>query len=370
MAGTVKILIGDVRNQLRSVAGGSVRCCITSPPYWGLRDYRIAGQLGLEATPRAYVEALVAVFRELWRVLADDGTLWLNLGDSYSNCGKWGGYSGGKNAHSTNGGEGYRSRRGKNAKSTPGAEFDGPNRKAIPGLKPKDLCMIPAHVAIGLQADGWFLRSQIIWAKPNGMPGSQDDRPTSSYESIFLLAKGQKYFSDFDSIRTPPRESTMIRNAQNVQAQAGSHRANGGSRAERPMKSVIRQRGAKRPRAGFASHWDQISRREQQATPATIRDVWFIAPARSAEEHFAVMPEEVARRCILAGSEEGDTVIDPFFGSGTVGVVASALDRHCVGIELNPEFAALAKRRLRRGYDPAPRPIVLSGQKKLFDEVL
>lgn len=174
--------------------------------------------------------------------------------------------------------------------------------------------MAPARVAIMLQEDGWCLRDRVIWAKPNGMPGSQQDRCTSSYEEIFMLTKSADYECDFDAIKTPPRESTLIRTAQDVQAQAGSHRANGGAKTNGPMKACggvsdgdrrDNQRGHSRRHAGFNDRWDAMERREQQAKPAMMRNVWFVAPARYKDAHFAVMPEEIARRCILAGSQVG-----------------------------------------------------------------
>lgn len=296
---------------------------------------------------------MVGVFAEVWRVLADDGTLWLNIGDSY-------------NAH-----PGQRKTTDKvGAKQETNGGSNTIGSRHVASLKPKDLCMIPARLAMGLQTAGWYLRSNIIWAKPNGMPGSQDDRPTSSHESIFLLSKQDRYFSDFDAIKTPPRESSLIRTAQDVQAQAGSHRANGGAKTNGPMKAVgvktDKQRGHSRKHAGFNARWDQMEKTEQQSKPAMIRDVWFIAPANYDEAHFAVMPEELAPRCILAGSREGDTVLDPFTGSGTTAVVAKALDRNFIGTELNPEYVPMAMRRIKRGYDPTPRVSVLAGQATLF----
>jgi DNA modification methylase len=204
-------------------------------------------------------------------------------------------------------------------------------------------------LAFALRSDGWWLRQEVIWAKPNGMPGSQEDRCTSSHESVFQLTKSATYYSDFDAIKTPPRESTMVRMAQDIQAQAGSHRANGGEKTNGPMKAVEKkdkQRGHSRVHAGFNERWDQMEREQQQSQPATMRDVWFISPASFEEAHFAVMPEELARRCILAGSKVGDTILDPFCGSGTTGVVALRYHRDFIGIELNPEYGEMAERRI------------------------
>lgn len=310
---------------------GSVDCCVTSPPYWGLRDYGVDGQLGLEATPEEYVAKMVAVFAEVRRVLRESGTLWLNLGDSYATgAGSVGDCPGG----------GRQGERWKGATTSP-------NRMPIPGLKPKDLCMIPSRVAMALQADGWYLRSEIVWAKPNGMPGSQDDRCTSSHEMVYMLTKSRRYWSDFDAIKTPPRESSLVRLAQSVQLQAGSNRANGGAKTNGPMRARPgKQRGHGRRHAGFNDRWDAMSMDEQMSAPVMMRDVWFVPPECFKGAHFAVMPQEIARRCILAGCPDGGVVMDPFMGSGTVGVVAAKYSRDFVGIELNPEYVEIAKARI------------------------
>ena len=318
------ILIGDVLDRLRKLPDESVQCVVTSPPYWGLRDYKCAGQIGLEKTPEMYIAKMIAVFAEVRRVLRCDGTLFLNVGDSYA-------------ASSSSNHE-----RGK---------AGGPDKSTLAavGLKPKDVIGIPWKLAFALRSDGWWLRQEVIWAKPNGMPGSQEDRCTSSHESVFQLTKSATYYSDFDAIKTPPRESTMVRMAQDIQAQAGSHRANGGEKTNGPMKAVEKkdkQRGHSRVHAGFNERWDQMEREQQQSQPATMRDVWFISPASFEEAHFAVMPEELARRCILAGSKVGDTILDPFCGSGTTGVVALRYHRDFIGIELNPEYGEMAERRI------------------------
>ena len=334
------ILIGDVLDRLRKLPDESVQCVVTSPPYWGLRDYKCAGQIGLEKTPEMYIAKMVAVFAEVRRVLRDDGTLWLNIGDSYA--------SGKGTCYNPGGGE---TSLGQDRKAEGVHPLDRGNKSTLAavGLKPKDLVGIPWMLAFALRADGWYLRQDIIWAKPNGMPGSQEDRCTSSHESVFQLTKSATYYSDFDAIKTPPRESTMVRMAQDIQAQAGSHRANGGEKTNGPMKAVEKkdkQRGHSRVHAGFNERWDQMEREQQQSQPATMRDVWFISPASFEEAHFAVMPEELARRCILAGSKVGDTILDPFCGSGTTGVVALRYHRDFIGIELNPEYGEMAERRI------------------------
>lgn len=275
-----------------------------------------------------FVNEIVGVFREMRRTLREDGTAWLNLGDCYANDGKWGGHTGGKHVKAL-----HCSPIGRNKKYT--------------GLKPKDLIGIPWRVAFALQADGWWLRAAIIWAKPNGMPGSQDDRPTSSYEMVFQLSRAARYWSDFDAIKTPPRESTLIRTAQNIQAQAGSHRANGGAKTNGAMKAVGgKQRGHSRRHDGFNDRWDAMEKGQQQAAPAMIRDVWFVPPASYKGGHFAVMPDEIARRCILAGCPPQGVVLDPFGGVGTTGLVADRLGRSAVLCELNPDYAEEARARI------------------------
>jgi DNA modification methylase len=333
------LLKGHALDRLREMPDESVHCCVTSPPYWGLRDYGVDGQIGMEKTPAEYLANLVAVFAEVRRILRKDGTCWVNLGDSYCSTDKWGG---GKSGNT-----------GKHTVSDTGkvASWAVRSKKpAILGVKPKDLMGMPWRLAFALQDDGWWLRQDIIWAKPNCMPGSQEDRCTSSHEYVFMFTKAANYWSDFDAIKTPPRESSLIRTAQNLQLQAGSHRANGGGKTNGPMKAVgvrvDKQRGHSRAHAGFNDRWDAMDKDEQQSRPAMMRDVWFVPPASYDGAHFAVMPEEVARRCILAGCPEGGTVIDIFNGSGTTGLAALANRRHYLGIELNADYVAMSEERL------------------------
>lgn len=327
---STRIIVGDVRERIKNIAAESVHCVVTSPPYFGLRDYGMDAQIGLEPTPDAYVAELVLLSREIRRVLKNNGTFWLNLGDSYQNAK---GQSGGIDPKQPARRHGLR-----------------PQDVTIEGLKPKDLIGVPWLVAFALRADGWYLRDAIIWAKPNGMPGSQEDRCTSSYEMIFQFSKSRVYWSDFDAIKTPPRESTMVRTAQDVQAQAGSHRANAGGKTNGTMKAVggnvDKQRGHGRQHAGFNARWNGMEKSEQQAKPATMRNVWFIVPAQFKGAHFATFPPEIPRRCISAGCPVGGTVLDPFFGAGTTALVAAESGRHCIGFELNPEYAEIARKRL------------------------
>jgi DNA modification methylase len=304
------ILLGDCRATLPTLDAGSVRCCVTSPPYWGLRDYGCDGQIGLEKTPDAYVAEIVAVFREVRRVLADDGTLWLNLGDSYAQSGKggnpvvseWAGFVGNKD---------------REASAQPRA------LKALDiGLKPKDLVGIPWRVAFALQADGWYLRSDIIWHKPNPMPESVTDRPTKAHEYVFLLSKNQKYFYDADAI-----------------AEAATFAGKVVSLGE---KSLSR---------GQATGANVAASGNGTASSVTVKDtrnartVWTIPTQPTPDAHFATFPEALAERCILAGSAQGDTVLDPFFGSGTVGKVAERLGRKWIGCELNPAYVGIAEKK-------------------------
>jgi DNA modification methylase len=347
---------------LSTLPEGSVQTCVTSPPYLGLRDYGVAGQIGLETTPEAYLAEMVAVFREVRRVLRDDGTLWLNLGDSYA--GSWGAQSRGgpPSASSTLRGNGHVGG-GPKLKGLSSVQIEAaPKRtrtgstKHLSGIKPKDLLMIPARVALALQADGWWLRSDIIWAKPNPMPESIFDRPTSAHEHVFLLSKRASYYYDADAIREPPSEALLRQIAEGYAGRDTKDFANGGAQSASSTKSRIiegarrkidKQRGHGRRHDGFNDRWDSLSKAEQMACGSNARNVWSIATQPYSGAHFAVMPEEIARRCILAGSKPGDAILDPFGGAGTTGLVADRLGRNAVLIELNPQYADMARERLR-----------------------
>lgn len=321
---SVRIVIGDVRQKLADLPSESVDCCVTSPPYYGLRDYGVSGQIGLEPTPDTYIQELVSVFREVRRVLKSNGTLWLNLGDSYA-AGKSGRDDSGENGRFA------------------GPRIEPKQRKAPLGFKPKDLLMIPARVALALQADGWWLRSEIIWAKPNPMPESVTDRPTSSHEKIYLLAKSERYYFDAEAVAEPAIYSGLM--GQDPSGFKDPKKFNG--------KHSDKQRGHARRHAGFNERWDQMSREEQCSGTRNIRnyeaapEVWNIATRPFAEAHFATFPPELALRCIKAGSPKGGTVLDPFGGAGTTGLVADRLERSAILVELNPEYAALAEKRIR-----------------------
>jgi DNA modification methylase len=359
---TCRLLIGDVRETLAQVPDGSVQTCVTSPPFWGLRDYGTAtweggnpdcehgerrwdgpkqtqgamsghaakrdrldrerchcgatrkdSQLGLEPTPEEYVANMVAVFREVRRVLRDDGVLWLNLGDSYCS-------------------------------TAPGTQGDPLNRRGIlagvserradasrkhrpetpPGLKPKDLVGIPWRVAFALQADGWYLRSAIVWHKPNPMPESVTDRPTSSYEHVFLLAKSASYYYDADAIAEPQSEASL----EDHRKRKPSERSNGAAPDRGPGDQGLRMNGV------------------MTSGTRNARNVWTITTKPYSSAHFATFPPELAERCIKAGSKPGDTVLDPFAGSGTTGMVATGHGRRAVLCELNPAYADLIVERV------------------------
>jgi DNA modification methylase len=322
---------GDCRDVLRTLPEQSVQTCVTSPPYFGLRDYGAAGQRGAEATPDEFVAALVEDFRQVRRVLRDDGTVWLNLGDSYASSPP-GIQSGARYRTSTLKG------------NAPGLSSDGRlaletagklDTSRLPGVKQKDLIGIPWMVAFALRADGWYLRSEIIWHKPNPMPESVTDRPTRAHEQVLLLSKQPRYFYDADAIAEP----AIGQNA---------HDLTGPARAGVPGQSD--QRGSREWRVEKEADDGNVA--EFVATPTrNRRDVWTVATQPYAGAHFATFPPKLIEPCILAGSREGDTVLDPFAGAGTTGLVALRHGRSFVGCELSPEYADLARRRI---IDDAP----------------
>jgi DNA modification methylase len=306
------VVCGDALTALSGMKASSVQCCVTSPPYWGLRDYGVEGQLGLERTPEEYVAKMVEVFREVRRVLADDGTLWLNLGDSYA----VGGTGAAPSTKST------LSRHGPDGRSPYlDALSAGKPRKAS-DLKPKDLVGIPWRVAFALQADGWWLRSDIIWSKPNPMPESVTDRPTKAHEYIFLLSKASTYYYDADAIREPHVRVWDEGNGGNLKV--GGQRAVG--------LTALHKHGGDYPLP------NPLGRNR--------RSVWHVTTTPFPDAHFATFPPKLIEPCILAGCPVGGTVLDPFTGSGTTGSVANALNRNFVGIELNPTYAAMARKRI------------------------
>lgn len=264
--GSGQIIVGDTLIELRKISDRTFQSCVTSPPYWGLRDYGIPNQIGAESKLEDYIQKLVEVFREVRRTLMDDGTLWLNIGDAY-----------------TSGGRTWRDSDKKNKGRAMNYRAPTPD-----GLKPKDLIGIPWRVAFALQSDGWYLRSEIVWYKPNAQPESVKDRPARAHEHIFVLTKSEKYFYNHEAVR---------------------------------------EKG-------------------DNGLPRNLRSVWQVNTEPFPEAHFATFPRALIVPCILAGSKPNSQILDPFFGSGTVGVVSAALSRKFIGIELSPEYARIAQRRL------------------------
>jgi DNA modification methylase len=371
----ITIYNGNAREVLAELPADSVQCCVTSPPYWGLRDYGAAGQIGLEAEYPAYVRALADVFRELRRVLRPDGTLWLNLGDSYATGAgkvgecpgggeqgeKWKGYRGDRPASGKHGAwEGKHPGRLKqnglntNSGAAMGPEIQ-PNRMPQPGLKAKDLCGIPWRVAFALQEDGWYLRSDIIWHKPNPMPESTKDRPTKTHEYLFLMSRSRKYYYNAAAIAEKATGGAHDR-GEAIPGPKSLYSPNGFVRdrnqySDRPKSRDNFARDTKEadvPGASCRQH-----RSERTPTFATgrrnKRSVWTIPTQAFPEAHFATFPEDLVTPCILAGSPPGGLIIDPFSGAGTVGVVARRNGNPYIGIELNPEYCEMQKRRLRQG---------------------
>lgn len=376
---TVDIRTGDCLEILRTLEAESVNCCVTSPPYWGLRDYgtgtweggdpecdhknpaigkptwgpgstgsstlrgkptndshsregfkgcecprcgarRIDSQLGLEPTPEEYVGRMVEVFREVRRVLREDGTMWLNLGDSYA--GSWGAQSRGENSQLAN-----RSVSSQQILAAPQRVNTGSWVAAHPTIKPKDLIGIPWMVAFALRTDGWYLRSDIIWHKPNPMPESVTDRPTKSHEYLFLLSKSQRYYYDAEAIEESVTDATLDRYKSGYNGFM--------SRVQQASPVDTRTQGMD----SAATHLTKTRNK---------RSVWTIPTQPYPKAHFATFPEKLVEPCILAGCPEEGTVLDPFLGSGTTALVAHRLGRNCIGIELNPEYVALAEERFQQ----------------------
>jgi DNA modification methylase len=324
---------------------GCVQCVVTSPPYFGLRDYGTANQIGLEPTPDAYVQQLVAVFREVRRVLKDDGVLWLNLGDSYTGRGKGGNPEVGKQA-TNRGSQSVGVLYGKVGDTARQAAVTNVTRNVF-DLGPKQLLGIPWRVAFALQADGWYLRADIVWSKPNPMPESVRDRPTKAHEYIFLLTKSARYYYDAAAIREPFASSTLEQFEKPYTGQGTKDYAVSGVQNPSDLKRRMtdKQRGHSRRHAGFNDRWDAMEKAQQQANGANKRSVWTVPTMPYSGAHFATMPEKLVEPCILAGSRLGDRVFDPFIGSGTVGAVAQRLGRRWVGLDLNPAYHELAKQR-------------------------
>lgn len=326
---------GSALDVLKTFNDKHFQMCVTSPPYWGLRDYGVSGQMGLEKTPDEYVAGMVEVFAQVRRVLKDDGTLWLNLGDSYAAGG-----SGGASAKSTlNGGHGHYSENDKVCQMQ--AKLFA-RKASSSGLKPKDLVGIPWRVAFALQADGWYLRQDIIWHKPNPMPESVRDRCTKAHEYIFLLSKSPKYYFDVDAIKEP-----------SVGGWKGSE-FHTGKTSEHQLGRAQKARGGKVTGRGLSGQYGQAKGNDRDNSGGfpnpegtrQKRSVWSVTSKPFKGAHFATFPPDLIEPCILAGSAMGDTVLDPFFGAGTTGLVALKHGRNYIGIELNPAYVAIAQERL------------------------
>lgn len=297
-----KIYQGHCLDVLKTMPDASVNTVVTSPPYWGLRDYGVSGQIGLENSIEEYVSALVDVFREIKRILKDDGTLWLNLGDAYAGSGKGAWSEKDKQKHVY----------------VPDSQSAQTQLNSIPqGLKAKDLIGLPWRVAFALQADGWYLRQDIIWHKPNPMPESVQDRPTRAHEYIFLMSKQSKYYYNHEAIKIPSKNPIDDRGAR-------------GNKKRTPTQLINGIRGS------------------GVYPKANKRSVWQVPTKPFKEAHFAVYPEGLIEPCILAGCPKDGVVLDPFFGSGTSGLVALKHSRNFVGIELNPEYIKIAEKRLSK----------------------
>lgn len=309
-----RIICEDALAVLRELPSASVNMCVTSPPYYGLRDYGVDGQIGVEDTPFEYVRRLTEIFREVKRVLRDDGTLWLNIADSYAGSGK--GIWNKSEAEKTDCKNNY-------------LPDDNTAIKPMPtvwdGIKAKDMIGIPWMLAFALRADGWYLRSDIIWSKPNCLPENVKDRPTKSYEHIFLLSKSSRYYYDREAIMEPLAQTTVERYKSGV------------SETTKYAEDADRQ-ALFRPRTDSSGMNNEYRNK---------RDVWAVATnTYRMEKHFAMFPERLIEPCILAGCPAGGIVLDPFFGSGTTGAASKRLGRHFIGIDLNPEYCASAQHRI------------------------
>ena len=324
------IVAGDAIDVLKNIEPSSCDMCVTSPPYYGLRNYGIDDQIGLERTPEEYIEHLVTIFREVRQALRDDGTLWLNIGDSYATR------SGPQPPRNT------RNQCGHTAKAVPA------------GYKAKDLIGIPWMLAFALRADGWYLRQDIIWQKTNCMPESVRDRCTKSHEYLFLLSKSPRYYFDAEAISEPIAESSAKRYQQNIAAQVGSNRQPGKSNGN--MKAALPRFGGKK--YGDDKRPESRTKSGAECKPQlrrNKRDVWAISTAGFKGAHFAVFPPALVRPCILAGSRPGGIVLDPFIGSGTTAVTALETGRQYIGIDISRDYVDIANHRIEAAVTAAKK---------------
>jgi len=321
-----KIFNENCLSGLKKLADNSVDCCITSPPYYGLRDYGTKEQIGLEGTPELFVSKLVEVFTEVRRVLKPTGTLWLNLGDSYAAAPK----------KITAEQACRKSTLTGSKKNQAIACKDQPN-KITGDLKAKDLIGIPWMVAFALRSAGWYLRSDIIWSKPNPMPESVNDRPTKAHEYIFLLSKNSKYYYDKEAIKTPAKYPGVA--GMDSSGYKDAKKFNG--------KHSEKKRGHSKTHSGFNETWDKMSKEEQMSMGANKRSVWEVPTSPFSEAHFATFPQDLIVDCIKAGCPEDGVVLDPFMGAGTTALVARKLNRNYIGFELNKDYLQIAEDRLK-----------------------
>lgn len=345
LEGRVVMHLGDVCAVLDAMKPESVDCIVTSPPYWGLRDYGVAGQIGLEPTWQEHIAVMVGVFERLRRVLKKTGTAWVNYGDCY--------------ASTVNG----RSAADVKALGNDDRTFRDKPFSTVQGvLKPKDLVMMPNRIAIALQEAGWWVRAENIWAKPNPMPESIKDRPATSHEKIFMLTKSERYFYDAEAVRVRRTSFGAYKQPDGWDTGEGAHGSfhRKGREKGAPAKPD-KQRGHARPHAGFNDRWDGMSKSDSQAKGRNLRnyeragvDVWEIATHAFPGAHFATFPPALAERCILAGCPKDGVVLDPFGGAGTTALVAARHGRRAVLIELNPDYAQLARDRIEKEWRVAP----------------
>jgi len=355
----VTLYLGDCLVALKTLPDQCINTCVTSPPYWGLRDYGVKGQLGLEKSMHDYINKVVEIFREVKRVLRNDGTLWLNLGDSYASGGRKSRDPGQSKIHPSFEGENY---------------ADGLRPDDPPGIKAKDLIGIPWRVAFALQADGWYLRQDIIWAKPNPMPESVRDRCTKAHEYIFLLAKSERYYWDFDAMQEPTNGMVHRRGSKmpdgwdssTGEGGHGSFHKNGrekgkrdswngsefhtGKTGEHQLGRSSKKRGvtpkSAEPGSGIKANASFHAATVDLVETRNRRSVWTVATQPYKEAHFATFPQKLIEPCIKAGCPIDGVVLDPFAGSGTTGLVALQQACRFIGIELNPDYLALIQKRL------------------------
>ena len=327
---TVTVLTGDCLDVLKTLPDESVHCCVTSPPYWGLRDYGHAGQIGLEPTPEEFVLALVEVFSEVRRVLRGDGTAWVNMGDTYARDPGKGDRADYLGLHKNLADSGCR---------------HASQKRTMAGLKPKDLIGVPWRLAFALQADGWYLRSDIIWSKPNPMPESVTDRPTKAHEYIFLLTKSERYYYDAEAIYEPFAPATTPRA---MRAQESDARADGvPGQPPHALHAPRSYKGSSFTKGKTAAVKPTVGQGERvEAEGRNKRTVWTVSTQPFKQAHFATFPPDLIEPCIKAGCPVGGTVLDPFGGAGTTGLVADRLQRDAILIELNPEYAQMARERI------------------------